>query len=455
MSEYGPFREWLQDVEDIIYSSFNRSNFYQAATNIYEEEAGFGTGCLFLAEDPLNLIRFRPMTCGEYCVIVDHTGQVVGFARVYWMQAQQIATQFGEARLTNQIKGCLEKGGNRYEWFEVAHIVQPRKVRDVNKIDAVNKRWESVYFLYRNERKILRESGFDEQPVMVPRWDTCALRGYGYGPAMNALGLTKMLQEKQKSDIKATHKQIDPPLRVPARFKDRISLKPGAQNYIDVNEKDAVGPLYQVNYDMQKSLLSIQDSREQIEKMCFTDVFLMLTNHPDMTATEVLERKQERLVLLGPMIDRQFTEFLDPTIGRTYGIIDRNGLIPPPPEDIEGLAMKIEYVSPLAQAQKLMDMQSINTVLQTVGGMAELWPESLDKINPDRVVDEAVDLTGAPPVIVRSADEVDSVRTQKRQEQARQMQAAEELAASEAAKNLGQANMENTALGELQEAVNG
>jgi len=454
MAEFGPFRSWLQLCEDKIYAAFNRSNFYQSVTNIYEEEAGFGTGCLFLAEDDSKLIRFRPMTCGEYMVITDHTGAVVGFARVYYMQAQQIASQFGEAKLTQQIKNCLEKNGNRYEWFQVAHIVQPRKKRDTTKIDAPNKRWESVYFLYKGERKILRESGFDEQPVMIPRWDVCALRGYGYGPALNALGITKVLQEMQKGDVKAIHMENNPPMRIPAKFKDRINLRPGGHNYIDSNEKDAVGRLFDNHYDIQKTAIKIEDIRAQIESMMFVDVFQMLNQHPDMTATEVIERKQEKLLLLGPMIDRQFIELLDPVISRTFGIMFRGGLLPPPPEEIQGLPMKIEYVSPLAQAQKLLDMQSINTVLSTASGMAEFWPEALDKIDSDAVIDETVELTGATPTIARSADDVQALRKQRAEQQAKMQQMEEEMASTEAAKNLSQADMDgNNALTKLEEAM--
>lgn len=412
LMNFGPVKNWLADVEKKMYGVFSQSNFYSSIHSIYTELGGFGTACLFLEECIKNVIHFRVMTAGEYYLANDRKGRVDTVYRRFWMTARNIVNQFGQGVSSDVLRDAKE---NPFNWYQIVHAVQPNNDRDIEKEDNINFPYESVYLEYAKSEKLLAKGGYEEFPFMCPRWDTTASEVYGRSPGMDVLPDVKMLQTMSESKVKLVQKIYDPPLNVPSSsIKRKVSLIPGSLNPIDPNAQNTIEPTINVNPAVVPPVLQdIDDLRVQIREGLFNDLFLMIANQPSnqpISATEVLERKEEKLLMLGPVIERQFFELLDPLVDRVFNILGRGGFLPPPPPEIGGAEMKIEYISLLAQAQKLAGIQSIDAFVSFTGNMSGIMPEVLDKIDGDKAVEEYAEMLGVTPKIVRSEEDVAQIR---------------------------------------------
>ncbi|CCO25008.1 portal protein [Maridesulfovibrio hydrothermalis] len=422
-------REWISKVEKIMYRALARSNFYSCIHSLYTELAGFGTGILYCEPDVERGIRFRTLTVGEYSLATDAQGRVDTVYREFKMTVRQLEKRFGIDALPASVRTSLSV--NRDHWFDVLHVVQPRDEFDSQKIDKHNMPFESVFLLSGKGGAILSESGFMENPYMVPRWDTAAMDVYGRSPAMDVLADVKMLMEMSKSQIQAVHLTLRPPMKVPSMYSRRLNLLPGGQNPVEQNQQDSVAPLYQVRPDLAGVSNKIQDVRTAIREGFYNDVFMMMagSNRKTITAAEVAERHEEKIIQLGPVIERQHTELLDPLIDRVFGILYRSGQLPEAPSVLDGEDIKIDYISVLAQAQKMVGTQSIQSLADFVSRLAGANPEVLDKVDMDRAVDDYAELLGVPNGIVRSDDEVEKLRNSRKQRIFEQQQLQQSLEA--------------------------
>lgn len=455
--EFGPVREWLNAVERQMYNAFARSNFYHEIHVAYADLAAYGISCLYEEEDPDKLIRFRVLQPGEYCAAVNSRWIVETLYRKLWMTAEQIVEQFGADAPSPAVREAAEK--NPDSWYEVLHVVTPRKQRDSRKVDNLNMPWESVYIEIGGDKKILGQSGYHEFPCMVPRWDLASSDIYGRSPAMDTLGDVKSLQAVQRSTLEALQKIVNPPMNVGASQYGRLSLVPGAVNIVEDGNTDTVRPTFPINYDVRGSSEKARELQVAIREAFYNDLFLMIANSDTtMTATEVAERHEEKLLMLGPVIERQQSELLNPIIDRTFAILWRAGRIPPPPEDLAGMELKVEYISLLAQAQKLVGTQAINATMQFVVQTSAVNPEVLDKVDFDEAVDQFADMTGAPAKMIRADDAVAEIRAARQQQKQATLAAQEGMVAVEGAKGLSQAKMnpdDPNALTELMSSMEG
>jgi hypothetical protein len=462
-----PISEWLEKVQKRMYTLFSRSNFYNAIHRLYKEECGYGQAVVVVEEDDVDDARFVVLTCGEYYLVENERGMIDTMYRVLWMQARQMEQKFGKSVLPDDVKKQLEEdNGNPFAWFKVLHCIRPRKNLDASKLDNLNFPFESIYIAMQNDYPIVRESGYRESPLAAPRWETNTGDVYGRSPGHDVLPDTKMLMEETADYLKALQKQNDPPLKGTAGLKNEVSHLSATVTYTnDQMQNDALKPIYEVKPDIAAMVAARQDTRQQIREGLYNDLFLMLIEPtPNMTATEVAERHEEKLLMLGPVIERQFYELLTPIIERVYAIMGRKGMIPePPPELTDAIQndgrtqdMKIEYVSLLAQAQKLVATQSIRAVTAYITGMAEYKPEVLDKLNHDSAVDEYVEATGAPSVMINNEDTIKEIRDNREAQQAALAQQQREAQAMEAAKTMGDTSTEEgTALGDLKNTLEG
>jgi hypothetical protein len=459
-------KQWLDECQKRMYARFAKSNFYNAIHRVYQEEGGYGQAVIIIEEDEEDGVRFPVLTAGEYCLAESRRGIVDTLYRTVWLQARQLEQMFGKENLAIEIQNNLDgerDGANPYEWYQVLHVIQPRKNYDPEKIDAENMPYESVWIDLNGEQKILRKSGYQELPMAAPRWMSIGGDSYGRSPGHDVLGDTKMLQEMTEDLLSALQKVIDPPLKAGGNLKSEVSHMAGTVTYTDPQMADSLKPIYEVRLDIDHMRQAIQDVRMQIREGLYNDLFLMLVEpRPNMTATEVSERHEEKLLMLGPVIERQFHELLNPIIDRVFAIMWRNGELPPPPEELldamqndENLSrIKVEYISLLAQAQKLVTTQSIRAVSDYVTGMSQFVPQILDKLNTDTAVDEYAEATGAPSSIIRTDDQTDEIRKARLQEQLRQEQEEREAQAIMAAKEMGDTNTEEgSALGDLKKAM--
>jgi len=265
---------------------------------------------------------------------------------------------------------------------------------------------------------------------MVPRFNKDSSSSYGRSVSMNALPDTKMLNKMSEVTIRAAQKQIDPPLMVPDDgFMLPVRTTPGSLNFYRAGTRDRLEPL-QIGANNPLGLNMEEQRRNAIRQAFFVDQLLM-QNGPQMTATEVLQRNEEKMRLLGPVLGRLQSELLQPLISRSFGLLLRAGLLPPAPEALQGQDIDIEYVSPLAKAQKLTDLQSMLRGFEVMMQVAEIAPV-MDYLDTDKLVKYLVEVTGIPARVVRSDQEVEEMREQQQAQQAQQMQLDQQAQTAEA-----------------------
>ena len=445
LNEDQEVKTWLANAEDRIFDAYNGSNFNQQIHQTYLDLGSVGTASLYLAEDAKDLIRFAARPIEEIVIDEDADERVNTVYRRYKLSVKQAYDQWGE----DSGKKVVELY-NKQKWDERVEFMQciaARDDRDPNKSTSTNLPFFSYQINIENQ-SIVSEGGFHEFPYMVVRFSKISGDLYGYSPASVMLPDIKMLNAISKTIIKGAQKIVDPPLVLPHdSFILPLKTIPGGINYrTSGTSEDKIEPLLtHANIPVGREMQN--DLRNSIMQGYFADLFQILGERKNMTATEVAERISEKLILLGPVLGRLQTEMLDPIVGRSFGILLRRGIIDPPPEVLQGREMVIEYISPLALAQRRESVSAISNLLQLVGGMAQFSPEVIDKIDSDQVVDEAANVFGVRPEIIRDDEAVAAIRKGRAQqaqiaEMAQAAGAVTEIdkTASEAEKNRATAN---------------
>jgi hypothetical protein len=447
---------WLADVEMRMREVFVRSNLYQVLPIVYASLGCYGTAAMLELEDEEDVVRFYPLPTGSYMAANSHRQQVNTVFREFSMTVQQLADEFGVDNLSDTIRAAYD-ANNRDNWVNVVHAIMPNPEREPGKIDNKNKPYASWYFEANSgDDKFLRQTGYEEFPAMVPRWSVTGEDVYGYGPAMDALGDIKMLQLEQSRKLQAIDKMVNPPMLGDASLRNqRTSMLPGDITYISglANTSHAgFRPVYEVNPRIAELSGDIDEVQRRIRRTLYEDMMQMfaMSDSSQMTAREVEERHQEKLLVLGPVMERLNDELLDPIIDRTFAIMLRKGLIPPPPTALEGEALRVEYISIMAQAQKLIGTASIERLVSFVGNLAGVTPAVLDKIDFDEAVDEYGSMLGVSPKVVISADKVADKRAARAKAEQDKVMADRMTQAAGAAKLLSETGVgESTALNRL------
>ena len=417
--------EWLELCMDQMYKAFNRSNFQQEIHELYYDLVVFGTAALYLEGDQDGL-RFSARHIAEVTVAEDANGKVDTVYRKFKMTSRAAAQRFGEDNLPTQMTKDLKD--DPHKEHDLVHAVYPR-TEAKGKL-AKNKPIASVYY-HLDSKHLISESGFDDFPFMVPRFVKDSVSTYGRSPAMNALPDVKMLNKMSETTIRAAQKQIDPPLMVPDDgFVLPVRTTPGALNFYRTGTRDRLEPL-QIGANNPLGLNMEEQRRNAIRQAFYVDQLLM-SQGPAMTATEVLQRNEEKMRLLGPVLGRLQSELLQPLISRSFALLLRNGLLPAAPEQLQGQDIDIEYVSPLAKAQKLTDLQSMLRGFEVMMQVAEIAPV-MDYLDSDKLVQYLVEVTGIPARVIRSDEEVARIRRQQQQAQAQQAQMEQQMMNAEAA----------------------
>ena len=416
--------EWLESCIDQMYQAFHRSNFQQEVHELYFDLVVFGTGAIYV-EGADQGVRFGTRHIAEISISEDANGIVDTVYRKFKMTARALEQQFGRDALPPVVVKDVEN--NPYNEHTILHAVYPRT--DKPGRTARNKRIASIYY-HMDSKALLSEGGFDDFPFMVPRFVKDSVSTYGRSPAMTALPDVKMLNKMCEVTIRAAQKQIDPPLMVPDDgFIMPIRTTPGSLNFYRAGTRDRMEPL---NIGANNPLgLNMEEQRRNAIRQAFYVDQLLLSQGQTMTATEVLQRNEEKMRLLGPVLGRLQSELLQPLISRTFGILLRNGVLPPAPEELQGRDIEIEYVSPLAKAQKLTDLQSMLRGFEVMMQIAEVAPV-MDYLDSDKLVKYLVDTTGIPATVIRSDEEVAQLRRQAQQQQQQQAEAETQMMQAQA-----------------------
>lgn len=464
MMDQNEVKVYLSEVETICRAILHRSNFYNAAYTTYMELGGFGTAPLYRQRNFDSVIRFRPLTAGEYVIAEDHTGKIDTLGRSFTMTVSQVVEKFvvqldGSADWSGVSKATKKLWDNRQydELVPVIHMIQPRRKseRDLESNTNLDMPFISAYFEEGAEGdQLLEESGYERLPAYVPRWDVLSGDVYGRSPGMDNLGDIKQLQHQQKRKAQAIDKHVNPPMTAPSSLRGKPStVLPGGTTYVDPAQgTQGFQPAYLVQPRLNEMLMDIQEVQDRIQRGFYADLFAMMLNSDrrDITATEVVERHEEKLVLLGPVLQRLNTELLDPLLDDVFSFAQEAGLLPSPPEVLAGVDLRVEYISLLAQAQQAASASALERTVGFAGNLIGVFPEIVDNFDADEVIRQYADVMGNDPAILHDSKTVEDKRT-ARAEQVQQVAQQEQMMnMAEGAKTLSEADTQNpNALTEL------
>ena len=439
LNRYVPVKLWLNDVTERMQLVFQKSNTYRTLHGIYEELGAFGTAGSIILPDPKTAIHHYPVTIGEYAIATDYQGRVNTLYREFQKTVGEVVREFGYNKCSTSVKNLFDRG-SLDQWITLVHAIEPRddRERDFKKKDNMNMAYKSCYFEMGGDGEdVLRESGYKDFPAVIPRWGIAGGDIYGNSPGMEALGDIKQLQHEQLRKAQGIDYQTKPPLQVPSYMKNRdVDSLPGGVTVID-GQQGKIETAFNVNLNLNHLLADIQDVRQRINGSFYADLFLMLANATDtrMTATEVAERHEEKLLMLGPVLERLHNELLDPLIDNTFNRMIESGLVPPAPEELQGMELNVEFVSMLAQAQRAIGTNSIDRYVNNMGMVAQMKPDVLDKFDSDAWADGYADMLGVDPKLVVGGERVARIRQERAQaQQAMAQQEAQQRAVENAVK---------------------
>lgn len=477
--EYGPVKEWLHDVTTRMYSMFGQSNLYNILPLVYGDMADFATGCIFIEEDFEKVIHCYSFPIGSYMIANDEKLRVRIFMREFRMTVRQLVMKFGTktasgaadwSKFSTQVKNLWDRG-QLEEWIDVCHVIEPNMDADPKKLGAEFKPYSSVYYEKgyagnsnqysmsgEEENKFLRVSGYSYFPVLAPRWEVSGEDVYGTDcPGMTALGDIKQLQTEQKRKAQGIEKTVNPAMVGPTSLRtSRASILPGDITFLDEREgTKGFRPAHEVRMDLQYLLADIQSVQKIIGRAYYEDLFLMLahSDRREITAREIEERAQEKMFAIGPVLEQLNADLLDPLIDIAFDRMLEQELLPPPPPELEGARLKVDYISPMAEAQKAVGLGALERFTNYCIGIAgQTGDPSIIKykFDADQAIDEYAQMSGVSPRVVRTDDVVAQMRAEEQQAIAAQQAISQMKEASGAAKNLANSNMEEkNALTEL------
>lgn len=408
-------KAWLQEAVQIMFNEVFHapdSNFGSMVHELYLDLGAYGTGVMYVEDKPGKQVIFKTFHLAECYVAENSEGVVDTLYRQYKHTGRQLLQLYKDQLPEKFIENVYK---DPHKEFTCVHAVEPRDTFNPDSKLSKNMPFMSAYIL-EEEKLILNLGGFNEFPYMVPRWTKTAGEVYGRSPAMTCLPDIKMVNEMSKTVIKAAQKATDPPLLVPDDgFMLPLRTIPGGLNYYRSGTQDTVKPLVEgVRPDI--GLEFIESRREQILKTFHVD-WMQMREGPTMTATEVIQRQEERMRLMGPMVGRLQFEFLGPLIDRVFNIMIRRKMLPPPPQGLQGRKLRVDYVSPVARAQKTQQLFNFTRMLETLVPLANVKPEIFDNLNADGTVRWVHTLLDAPAETLLSDEEVQQMRQGRAQQQ--------------------------------------
>lgn len=421
LNNYQAAREWLDQFQAVIYALFDASNFYQVARQNYGSMARFGPAAGIMTEHPIEVAPCMGLGIGTYWLGLNDAFSVDTLVRTCPMTVDQVVKKF------------VGRPGGEYDWSAVStavknkwdqsnygHIVQCKQLIEPGAGEA----WDSVIWDCNDDRKagLLEAKRYSEQPFWAPRWITRDGDSPNYGRGVGHDSLPDMrelaMQARRKREL--TDLLAKPPTVGPARHLD---MRPGAHTHVaDMSQVSAVKPIYEVQYGaIQAVREDIADIKQAIDRGTYADLFMAITNMPGIqprNVEELLKRDQEKMSQIGPVIEMVNDDMLPIAVNRMIGIARRGNLIPPAPEELQGKALKVEFVSVLAMALKMLGLSTTERVVGFVGSLGSIFgPQVLDKIDPDAIIDDYAERANMPAKAIRDAATVKQMRDARAQEQ--------------------------------------
>lgn len=468
LAEFASVKDWLHKVTGLMQVVLLRSNFYNVLPIAYGDMGCVGTSCLFMDEDPDTVVRFYPFPIGDYAITVDKAGRVNGFYREFRMSVRNVIDKFGKRNDMGKVvktENISTHVWNLYEraqynqWVDVVHVIKKNHAYKPNSLDPRHRRFVSDYYERgtngdqgiqgftdsQDANALLREGGYDYFPIMAPRWEVSAEDIYATScPGMDALGDVKMLQHGEKNAMQAIDKMVKPPMvGDPELKKQRVSQLPGDITYIKEAGQTKLRSLYEFQFRLDFLESKQEQVRQRIRQAFYTDLFLMLaqSDRRQITAREIDERHEEKLLALGPVLEQTNQDLLDPVIDNLFNIMVQRQMLPPPPQELQGIELKVEYISIMAQAQKLVGIAGLDRFTGYATNLMQFNPNLGVKLNWNQMVDDYAEITGVNPAIVKSDEEAEAALQQIQQAQQAQMEAQQAAEMAKAANQMAGAKL--------------
>lgn len=425
-------RKWLQDCSRIMLNVMNNSNFQTEIHEVYLDLGSLGTGALLIEEDDVDVIRFLSIPIYEMYIDENYKGSVSTVARCFKKPIKDIVEEYGEDVFKeNGLIGLLK---DPLKEFELLHIMGENTTFNPYVDNMGNFKFYSETIL-KDKKVTLRSKGFNSWPIPIPRWNKVSGEKYGRSPAMNCLPDIKMINQMMKTTLRAAQKMVDPALQAPDEgMMGPLRTTPGAINWYRAGTSDRVEAI-QTNGRVDFGFQLMDDVRKRIRSAFFIDQ-LQMPQGPQMTATEVMQRTEEQLRLLGPILGRQHNELLKPLVDRVFDICFRRGLFAKIPAKLAGLKkIDVQYSSQIAQAQKLAALESFNRMLSMATPLFQMDPNTMDNMDMDQAFTYIAKTVGLPYELIRTKNDVKKLRDAKaEQAQAMQEQQAQQHEAEIASK---------------------
>jgi hypothetical protein len=448
-TQTSPVSLWLAECERIMRLVFQESNFYNAMAVMYLDLVVFGTAAVLIYEDFDDVIRCFNPCLGEFYLDQSNRFRVDTFYREFTLTVPQVVQQFGYENCSQAVKVLYDTGEAALtREIIVAHAIEPNN--DSRKLGIPSHfTFREVYWEWgQSNEYILSKKGFHEIPGIFPRWDLVSNDPYGRCPGMDALPDTKQLQLETRRKAQAIDKMVNPPMVADVQLKNQpASLLPGGVTYVSgmaANARPGFAPVYHVVPPVKEIMEDLHQVQDRIKDIFFNKLFQAATQYEpksNVTATEWDLRKSETLVMLGPVLERLYDEGIKPAIERVWAIGQRANIFPPPPREIQGQPMEIEFISMLSTAQNAAQTAGIERIFQLVGNLVGVDPQAMDTVDFDYGIEKYSDLLGNDPKLIRSPDQLAAIRQQRALQQQQQQQLEMARGFAENAKNLSATNV--------------
>lgn len=445
-------REWLDEAQFRMQAVIANSNFYNSMASFYTDLSVFANTCMLVYEDDEDVFRCYMVAVGEFMLRHDERGVVAHFGRRFKRKLADLVSEFGEENLPDNAQIAWRNKNYKAE-YEVCHIIEPNKGTPT--VAKIHKFREVYWIDGAPQGEVLRVRGFREAPMLAGRWEILGSDTYATGPSSDALPDIKQLQHMTKRKAQAIDKMVNPPVMADMALKSQpMSMLPNSITYVSSTTSVGVKPIMNINPPLAEMSQDMQTIQVRIREFFHNDLFRMISQLEAVrTATEIDARREEKLILLGPVLGRLSGEVLDMFLTRVFNIMLRRGLFPPLPQGMEDADIAIEYVSILHDAQRMVGAAPIERYVAFLGNLAGVIPDVLEIPEWTELVLGYGEILGVPAKYNKSKDEVQQTIEQAKQGQGMAAAAETALPAAQSAKLMsetevgGGANLLQTLMG--------
>ena len=427
-------KRYLALATQITHDELFASNFMLQLNETLSSLIGFGTACLY-SEWNLGL-NFKDWDISFYTIKQNSAGLVDTLILKYPLTARQAVQEFGKENIGEKVLKALENPETTSKLFNFIHRVGPRAERNRNLTDSLNMPWESIYVNIEEQmvikgidpKGIDNEGGFEEFPYAVPRWKKSSNEKYGRGQGTVALSVSKELQQMHNDFVECGNKWNNPPREIlDNAVEGAVDVRPGADNRVtQMNSIKALDDGIRGNFPITREMFELLQGI--IHRIFFKDVFAPLAELTGdrRTTLEIRERVKQAAKKLGAPLYRLQSELLTPGITRDVLLLIRNGVIPPPPVELQGQGFGIEYISELALAMRDQQARGFVQFADLVSALDPVFPGAKDIVSIDRALPDIAFSFGLKVEHLNTREEIEEIRRVRAEQLAEQQ--AKELA---------------------------